>query len=145
MLAEVLVISGRGLGRKQKPLFEDFSIPLPPESTDGGGLTLRELITRIVVSEVEAFRDRQQLRRLGRVLSAGQIQEGIERGKVGVGDSLNQSVDTDLAVGTAIQGFEDGLYLVVIDETEQRDLDAQIYLRPGSRITFIRLVFLAGA
>jgi len=145
-MALTLTIAGRGLGRKQKTLFEDFSVPFPPDLSDGGGLTLRQLITRIVQAEVEAFTQRQQQRRLTKVLSPAQIEHGLEKGKVDMaGNKLQQEVKPEAAVAAALQAFEDGLFLVVVDETEQRDLDAQIYIQPGSRITFIRLVFLAGA
>jgi hypothetical protein len=33
----------------------------------------------------------------------------------------------------------------VLDGDERRDLDAQVYLRPDSKVTFVRLAFLAGA
>jgi hypothetical protein len=144
-----LVISGRGLGRRQKVLFDDFSVPFPPDVGDGGGLTLRELITRIVLAEVEAFRSRQEKRRLTRVLSAEHIDQGLERGKVEAGGAEGaetaKNVNPEQAVGVALQAFEDGLYLVVIDGVEQRDLEAQVFIQPGSRVTFVRLVFLAGA
>jgi len=141
-----MTISGRSIGKSKRPLFEDFSIPLPPDLDGDGGINLRDLITRIVITEVESFQQRQHARRLTRVLSPQRIEEGLTRGKIEAGGSdLDQKVDTSTAVGTALQGFEDGLYLVVIDEKEQRDLDAQVFLQPDSRITFIRLVFLAGA
>lgn len=107
---------------------------------------MRELITRIVLAEVEAFRQRQERQRLMRFLSPKQIEQGLEGGKVAMGGSgLKQSIPPDAAVNSALQAFEDGLYLVVIDGVEKRELDAQIYIQPGSRITFLRLVFLAGA
>ena len=34
---------------------------------------------------------------------------------------------------------------MVIDEREYTDLDAFVNLKPDSRVTFIRLTFLAGA
>lgn len=143
-----LIVSGCGLGQR-RPLFEDFSVPFPPDLSGGdggGGLTLRELIARVVRSEVEAFATRQERRRLTRVLSPARIDEGLERGNVDMGGrDLDQRVDADDAVATALQAFEDGLYLVVIDDVEHRDLDAQVFVQPGSRMVFIRLVFLAGA
>jgi hypothetical protein len=147
-MESTFIVSGRGLG-KRTPLFEDFSVPLPPElAGEGGdgGLTLRELIRRIVRAETEEFDLRQERRRLTRVMSPAQIQEGLERGKVDMGGrEMGQRVDVEQAVGAALQAFEDGLYLVVIDDVERRDLDAQVFVRPGSRVVFIRLVFLAGA
>ena len=54
------------------------------------------------------------------------------------------TVDVEEAVGTALQAFEDGLFLVVLDETELRDLDAQVFVQADSRLTFVRLTLLAG-
>ena len=140
----MLTISGKALGRK-KPLFADWSIPFPPDLGDGGSLTLRDLIGRVVRSEVEAFKKRQQERKLFRALTERQIQEAAAKGKVEMGGSdLDQKVDPDEAVATALEAFEDGLYLVVVDEQEQRSLDAQVYLRPDSKVAFVRLVMLAG-
>jgi hypothetical protein len=48
------------------------------------------------------------------------------------------------AIGTALEAFEDSIYLVILDEKEHRDLDAQVYVQAESRITFVRLTLLAG-
>lgn len=145
----MIVVSGKALGRR-KPLFEDFSVPLPPGSENdgggGGGMTLRDLVARIVRHEVRAFHDRRDRQQFVRVLSAREIERGADLGKVDPGGrDAGPAVDPEEAVAVAHQGFEDGLYLVVLDGVEQRDLDAQVYPRPDSRITFVRLVFLAGA
>ena len=67
------------------------------------------------------------------------------RGKVDMGQrDLVQKVDEQVAVATALQAFEDGLYLVIIDGHEQRELDCEVYLTPESHITFLRLVMIAG-
>ena len=139
-----MLVSGKAMGRK-KPLFADFSIPFPPDLGDGGALTLRDLISRVVRAEVEAFRHRQQERRLVRALTAGDIDQGVVRGKVDMGGrDLQQEVDPEEAVGTALQAFEDGLYLVIVDGQEQRELDREVYLRSDSRVAFVRLALLAG-
>jgi hypothetical protein len=140
-----MLVSARSLGSK-RPLFADWAVP-PPErpGTGDGGLTLRDLISHVVKAELGAFRLRQEARRLDRVLSAREIEDGVARGRVSPeGRGLSQRVDEPEAIAAALQAFADGLYLVVIDGTEHRDLDAQVYLNPDSRITFIRLVFLAG-
>jgi hypothetical protein len=104
-----MIISGRNLGRQRKPLFDDFSIPLPPDVGDGG-FTLRQLIRRIVLAEIDAFHQRQEVRRLTRVLSSTQIETAVQRGKVDSGGSdLQQKVNADSAVAAALQAFEDGL------------------------------------
>jgi hypothetical protein len=140
----MLLISGKALGRK-KPLFADFSIPFPPDLGDGGAVSLRDLIERVVRHEVEAFKQRQEDRKLVHALTARQIEEGASRGKIDMGGrDLKQQVDAEEAVGTALEAFEDGLYLVVVDGVEQKNLDNQVFLNPDSRIAFVRLVMLAG-
>ncbi len=140
-----MLITGKTLGSKKR-LFDDWSIPLPPDDGGGDGLTLGELIERIVREEVKNFQKRQHDRQFLRALSASQIEEAAERGKIEMGASEVgiQEVNPEAAVGAALQAFEDGMYLVVIDEVEQRNLEQQVFLNPDSRITFIRLTMLTG-
>jgi hypothetical protein len=142
----LLTISARVVGRR-KPLVPDWQVPWPPdEAGDGEALTLRELMTRIVRGEVKAFEQRQQERKLVRILTEKEINAGLEKGRVDSGGrDLHQEVDADQAVATALQAFEDGIYLVFLDDEEQRELDRQVYLQPDSKLTFVRLVLLAGA
>jgi hypothetical protein len=60
-----LTISGKAIGAR-RPLFADWSVPLPPDWGDAGGRTLRDLIGCVVRSEVRAFRDRQSERQVFR-------------------------------------------------------------------------------
>lgn len=143
-----MLVSGKALGSR-RPLFADWSIPIPPDNSDGdgdGGLTLRDLIERIVVEQVALFRTRQQDRQFLRALTAAEINDAVDRGKVDLGGSEVpiQDVDEEQAIANAIQAFEDGIYLVVIDQQEQKDLDKQLFLNEESRITFIRLTMLSG-
>src|SRR5262245_48693915 len=109
----MLTITGRALGRK-KPLFADWSLPCPPGLGDGGSLTLRDLIACVVRADVAAFGQRQQDRRLLRALTATDIEKGVARGKIAAGgNESDQAVDPEQAVGTALEAFADGLYLVV--------------------------------
>jgi hypothetical protein len=136
----MLLVQGKALGRK-KPLFDGFSVS-PPAT---GDLTLRSLLGHIVRQEVAAFKNRQAERRLLHVLTSKQIEEGLAKGKVDSGGStLDQKVDVDASIAAAIEAFQDGLYLVVLDETEIKDLDAPVTLSETSRLTFIRLALLAG-
>lgn len=141
----MLTVSGKALGRK-RPLFSDFSVSPPPGLEGDDGVTLRNLIDHVVRAEVEAFRQRQRDRIELRVLTAREIDEGLEKGKIEAGGSEVglQEVDVEAAVGTALQAFEDGMYLVVVNEHQQTALDRQVFLRPDSRVTFVRLTLLAG-
>jgi hypothetical protein len=145
----MITVRGKALGNR-KPLFEDFSVPPPRDVGDGDGpLTLRTFIAHVVKSEVQAFQKRQNARRLDRVLSLRQIECGERKGKISPEGRDPKhppaEVDVETAIATALEAFVDGLYLVVIDEVEYTDLDAVVSLKPDSRVTFIRLTFLAGA
>lgn len=142
----VLTVSARVVG-KRKPLLPDWQLPWPPdESGSGEPLTLRQVITRVVHKEVEAFQQRQQERRFVRILTERQIEQGLTRGRVDSGGrELHQPVSADDAVATALQAFEDGIYLVILDGEEQRELDREVYVHPDSHLVFVRLVLLAGA
>ena len=140
-----ILIEGKTIG-KSRPLFDDWFLPLPPElEPSGGKMTLRGLITRIVNEEVAAFRERQVSRKIVRALTEKDIQQGLARGKVDMGGrDLEQEVNADNALGSALQSFEDGIYYVFVDEIQRTDLEEEIYLKPDSKVTFIRLVALVG-
>ncbi len=146
-----LAVRGRVLGSR-RVLFADFSVPLPPPDPDEGGMTLRRLIERIVRQQVAAFQDRQNQRQFIRALSAREIGQGVERGKIDMGgndttpqtDTGPQAIDEEEAVAVACQAFQDGMYLVVVDEVDIRELDREVQIGPDSTVTFIRLAMLAG-
>lgn len=141
----MLTISTRSLGRR-KPVLGDFDVPPPPDLHDDGDLRLRDLIEHVVRCQVRMFNQRQNDRRFDRVLSVERIEQAAKAGKVDPGAKPGgEQADADEAVGVALQAFEDGLYLVIIDEVERRSLDEPVYLSSQSRLVFLRLTFLAGA
>jgi hypothetical protein len=138
----MVTIDARVLGRKQ-PLVPEWSLEADASSSER--TTLRALITLVVREEVGAFRARQQERSLLRVLTEARISEGAAAGKIDPGSRPGeQEVEEEAAVATALQAFQDGLYLVLLDGEEQADLDRALPLKAGSRVTFLRLVMLAG-
>lgn len=141
----MLTISGKSLGSR-KPLFADFSVAPPQQIEGDGGVTLRQLIETTVRHEVAAFKQRQSDRQFIRVLTESQIQQGATAGRIesGGSETLVQEVDEENAIANALQSFEDGIYLVSIDDQQCTDLDAQLFLQADSRVTFIRLTLLAG-
>lgn len=142
-MGNTLKIEGKQVGRR-RPLFEDWSIAIPAAWMTADP-TLQDLITHVVLSEVEAFRDRQTKNRLQQVLSVSQIELGLSQGKVlSGGRDLDQQVDPQAAVANAIQAFEDGLYYVFLDDVQQEKLDMPVVLQSDSRLTFLRLVALVG-
>ena len=144
-----IVVEGKqfGLG---KALFPTWEMALPPVESSGiVSVSLRDLIARTVREEVAAFRARQEQRQFLHALSADQIQAGVAKGKVDVGgrgaDGFGlQEVSEEQAIAGALQAFSDGLYFVFVDDAQKEQLDEMLTLRPGSRLTFLRLVALAG-
>ena len=122
------------------------AVPLPPGTGGEDQLTLGRIIEYIVRSEVASFRERQSERRLVRRSLPARSKRGAAQGKISSGGAEidPQQVDEEAAVCTARQAFVDGLYFVVIDEKQFRDLDSRVPLQPESRITFIRLTLLTG-
>ncbi len=143
-----IVVDAKVMGQK-RPLIHDWEIPLGSSESGAahspGSLTLQDLITRVVRSEVVAFRERQEQRRLTRFLTQAQIEQAAARGKIEMGGSdLDQPVDVQEAVQTALQAFQDGIYLVFVDGEQQQSLAAPVHLQDHSRVSFIRLMMLAG-
>jgi hypothetical protein len=141
-----LTVSATTFARR-KPLVPAYGIPVEPlRNTGGEPLTLRTLITRIVLDEFAAYRTRTHERRLARVLCARAIETRLSSGKVDPGGrEMKLEMSEDDAVATALQAFEDGLYLVILDGVEKRDIDEQVAVGAESTLVFVRLVMLAGA
>jgi hypothetical protein len=147
MVASTLTISGKVLGKSQN-LFTSWQMDLVDRS-----LTLEELLTEIVRSEIQAFQARQADRRLTKVLGLVDIEAGIAAGKISSGGSdLEQVVDElgailqgrGYAIENALQAFKDGFYLVFVDDEQQEDLTAIVDLTANSELLFLRLTPLVG-
>ena len=140
-----LTVEGKVVGQKN-PLFSDWQVELPPWIQNyGDHLKLRDLIASIVSKEVEFFKTRQDERKLARVMSALDIEQGTIRGKIDSGQrDLKQSVNAENAVAVALQSFEDGLYFVFVDDVQQTHLDDEVFLKSNSKVVFMRLTALTG-
>jgi hypothetical protein len=141
----MLTIEARTTNRRRE-LIPRWQVPVPPEASGGRGLTLRELIDRVVRAEVEEYATRRRGGRLMLVLSERDIDAGAEGGRVQAGGSAPRTAapEPDAAVAVALEAFEDGLYLVVIDGRQYESLEEQVMLGDSSTMTFMRLVALAG-
>jgi hypothetical protein len=144
-MSVVFTVEGKVIGQKN-PIFSGWNVELPPGEHDrGGSLKLRDLISHVAAKEVEAYRERQQERRLARVMTRNDIIQGKRKGKVDPGGrDLNQVVNVEDSIATALQAFEDGLYFVFIDDLQQTNLDAEVFPKTNSKIVFLRLTALTG-
>jgi hypothetical protein len=139
MAVIILTISGKVLGKSQN-LFTTWQMELSDRSS-----TLEDLLMQIVRSEIQAFQTRQADRRLTKVLGIIDIEAGVAVGKISSGGSdLDQVIDVQGAIETALQAFQDGFYLVFIDDEQQEDLKATVALTGSSELLFLRLTPLVG-
>ena len=125
---------------KRRPILEDTIYTLPDDIS-----TLRQLIEATVEQEVEKYNSRGLENMLVPFLAEDEIADASTVGKVGFGRLYSdRKADPDKAKKTALQGFEDGLFRVLVGAREALELDAPLDLHEGDAITFIRLTFLAG-
>ncbi len=133
----ILTLQLKRLGKKKIHLLE-FEIEKQPQ-------TLKELIEECVKSEVKRYNEKREEIKLMSFLSPKDIQEQSETGKIGFGDLENRELaQVDEAIANALLAFEDGLYVVFVDDEEIKSFEQSIALKPDSVIAFIRLTFLTG-
>ncbi|MDR1687612.1 MAG: hypothetical protein LBS21_03245 [Clostridiales bacterium] len=108
-------------------------------------LTLRRLITEIVHLETEKYNSRMGESKIMPFLTEDEISDKSQTGKVGFGSIYSdKKADAAKAVETALLCFADGLFRVILNETEITGLDTPVEVKENDVITFIRLTFLAG-
>lgn len=141
--ALTLTVEAKVLGQS-RPAIAPWELALTTPTAEDGAVRVRDLLATVVTSEVTAFRERQDQRRLARVLLPEEIARGAERGKIDAGSHEPQPVNTAEAVAAALQAFEDGLYYLFIDGQQMRSLDEVAPVREASHLLFVRLVALVG-
>lgn len=138
-VAQVSFLSSTG-----KPL-EAFPIGFEPfdEGSGSDPFRVRHLIEKLVHECIRDFNLREKDRAFS-LLTQEKIDEGLRKGRIGSPREEKQEVNLDIAVGQALQAFEDRLYLLFVDRNEKRDLDEIVKLELDTEITVIRLTALAG-
>lgn len=133
----ILTLQLKRLGKKKIHLLE-FEIEKQPQ-------TLKQLIEECVKSEVKRYNEKRKEIKLMSFLSPKDIQEQSVTGKIGFGDLENKELaQVDEAIANALLAFEDGLFVVFVDDMEIKSFEQSISLKPDSVIAFIRLTFLTG-
>ena len=114
------------------------------ELSEGIG-TVRGLIAAFVHAEVERFNDKDTELPLLALMSAEEIDDNAKAGKVAFGRLWSDNkADEAKAVEAAFAAFDDGLFRVLMDDEELKELDHPVKITEGTVFTFIRLTFLAG-
>ena len=107
--------------------------------------TLANFLRLVVTQEVASFNKKVDSTNLLPYLDGTTIKEMANHGKVDFGEiHRKEKADTEQAIATALQAFEDGLFLVLIDSTKLDTLDQFIQFKDNSEVVFLRLVALAG-
>ena len=116
-----------------------------PYALPDGISSLRQLIEIVVRQEVARYNDRGTENMLVPFLTETEISDRSTVGKVGFGRlNSDKKADPDKAVETAVLGFEDGLFRVMVGDKEATELDGLLEISEDDTLTFIRLTFLAG-
>ena len=102
-------------------------------------VSVRELIRRRVYDEVNDYNAKlpESFRGLVQPTDA-------ERALNGYRLKTRRKLDGEAQYARALQGFEARGFLVLVDDRQVADLDAEIILRPGTEVTFLQLVPLIG-
>lgn len=111
-----------------------FELELPDPA-----VTARELIRARVYEEVRAH-NRSRPERF-----AGLVQPtDTERDLNGYRFRRRRRLDWHKQVEVALAAFESNGFLLLVDDRQVTSLDEEVRLRPGSRVSFLRLVPLVG-
>jgi hypothetical protein len=115
-----------------------------PETVPDDLDTAEKLIAHLVRENVRAYNAKPLDPPYFQYLSASELEDAVYTGKVGFGDRKSEkNQDEEEAVKNALQCFIDGIYRMLINETEISP-DGPFALKEGDAVTFIRLVMLAG-
>jgi len=133
----MIIITGRLIGI-QKPLFEPWSIEIEPYLEGDDDWTLSELIEMVMLEASTIFRQPPHAPAFLRAVNA------IGTLPTSSASSANEStlIESQVgeAIGSALQAFEEDVFVVVLDQVDIMDLDDHIELHPDSQVTFVRLV-----
>ena len=127
------------LGKKRSRIAE---VPFVLENAPS---TVCELIKEAVHTCVSEYNERVKKGECAAPVSADEINEMSEIGKVAFGINYgDKTADETAALENAMQSYDDGLYRIFIGENELGMLSDSISLTENDSVTFIRLTMLTG-
>ena len=107
--------------------------------------TLEDLITQLVTHNVNSFNKEIDTNKILSFLSPNEIQNQSITGKISFGEIENKTkANINSSIENALQAFEDGIFVVFIDDDEVKTLKEPLSIKVSSSITFIRMTFLTG-
>lgn len=134
-----ITVNLKQVGKKKNAVREVvYQVPGEPES-------VRELIESVVAVCVEEYNERADAVETLQYMTKEQVEAGALAGKVGFGLHYGEKkAELQAAVENALLSFEDGIYRIFMDGRTLKELDEKIKITEESKLTFIRLVMLAG-
>lgn len=102
-------------------------------------LTLRELIRERVYQEVKDFNANQAQVFRGLVQPSGAEQE-----RNGWRVATSRAIDWKEQFEAALEAFAHNGFLVLVDDRQVDDLDAELTVSPSTEVTFLKLLPLVG-
>ena len=133
MIVEARIVGGRDA-------LEDTHVPIEP-----GVHALETLLQALVRAELSGFEQRQRERSLLRVLTPVDLVRGVDTGKYAAEPRARQQAPAyDDAWARAKEAFDDGLYVVFLDERQVEHLADEVVVDADTRLRLVRLVALAG-
>jgi len=133
----MITITGRLIGI-QKPLFEPWSIEIEPYLDLDDDWTLSELIEMIILEASTIFREPPHAPAFLRAVNAIAFLPTSSALSANEATLIESQVGE--AISSAIQAFEEDVFVVVLDQEDIMDLDDHIELHPDSQVTFVRLL-----
>lgn len=142
MINTSIYISIKKLGKRQ-PIIEKQVFLLTQTFLETP--TLQNFIQLVVEKEVTTYNKTVTNQSLLPYLGKTTLSKMAQHGKVDFSAVYNtkSAIKTE-AVSTALQAFEDGLFMVLIDGGNCRNLKQKIQFRENSEVVFLRLVALSG-
>ncbi|HEY3782920.1 MAG TPA: hypothetical protein VGL56_17685 [Fimbriimonadaceae bacterium] len=125
------------------PTFAPWDFEPDFDESGGESFRVRHLIAKLVRESIKDFNLREKESTF-RFLTPAALDKGAQTGKFLSPREERQRPDEEQAIGQALQAFEDGLYLLFIDDEEKRSLEDLVSVVPSTKITLFRLTALAG-
>ncbi len=127
------------LGKKKSKITE------VPFRLENAPINVRELISEAVHTCVTEYNRRIEKGEAAEPLSAAEINDMSEIGKIAFGINYSgKKANEAAALENALLSYEDGLYRIFIGENEVGGLSDSIELCENDSVTFIRLTMLTG-
>lgn len=142
MINNQIYISIKRLGKRQ-PIIEKQAFVLT--DTFLKTPTLQNFIQLVVEKEISTFNEKITTKSILPYLDETTLSKMTKDGKVDF-EEVNNTEPAMIAevVQTALQAFEDGRFMVLIDGGNCRKLNQKLQFREQSEVVFLRLVALAG-